>query len=164
MNFGGVFCYIWLDLEIFIGEGRDEVKWACFKNYSITFCKILWIASSCQCLYMPKGIFDWIKIKWIFGSFVVILGLRNFHMGGEVRWTFPKKLLYNFCEILWIASWCQCLCALKSNFGLNQNEMDFCGRLAVPLLHPRGVHSRRVRTCLFLELLNPFKLTEYLSC
>ena len=23
---GGVFCYIWLDLEIFIGERGDEVK------------------------------------------------------------------------------------------------------------------------------------------
>ena len=25
-EFWGVFCYIWLDLEIFIGERRDEVK------------------------------------------------------------------------------------------------------------------------------------------
>ena len=45
MDFGGIFCYSWLDLNIFIGERGDEVKWAFFKNYSITFCKILWIAS-----------------------------------------------------------------------------------------------------------------------
>ena len=26
-----------------------------------------------------KGIFDWIKIKWIFGGFSVTFGLWNFH-------------------------------------------------------------------------------------
>ena len=39
----------------------------------------------------PKGIFYWIKINWILGGFVVTLGLRNCHMGGEVKWTFLKN-------------------------------------------------------------------------
>ena len=43
-----------------------------------------------------KGIFDWIKIKLIFGSFVVTLGLRNFHMGGEVKWTFLLRFYMRY--------------------------------------------------------------------
>ena len=31
-----------------------------------------------------------------FGGFVVTLGLRNFHMGGEVKRTFFQNLLDNF--------------------------------------------------------------------
>ena len=34
----------------------------------------------------PKGIFDWIKIKWIFWEFSVTFGLRSFHRG-EGRWS-----------------------------------------------------------------------------
>ena len=50
----------------------------------------------------PKGSFDWINIKKDFGDFVVTLGLRNFHMWGEVKWTFLKNYSIIFCEILWI--------------------------------------------------------------
>ena len=41
-------------------------------------------------------------LKRILGIFVVTLGLRNFHMWGEVKWTFLKNYSIIFCEILWI--------------------------------------------------------------
>ena len=37
-----------------------------------------------------------------FGGFVVTLELRNFHVWGEVKWTFHKNYSIIFCEILWI--------------------------------------------------------------
>ena len=44
----------------------------------------------------PKGIFDWIKIKWILVFFSITFGLWNFHRGGEVKWAFFQKSLDNF--------------------------------------------------------------------
>ena len=41
-------------------------------------------------------------LKRILGIYVVTLGLRNFHMWGEVKWTFLKNYSIIFCEILWI--------------------------------------------------------------
>ena len=55
-------------------------------------------------VYMyPKGIFDWIKIKWILGGFVVTLGLRNFHMVQRVSEL--AFCIFRSCECVWVSDW-----------------------------------------------------------
>ena len=111
------FFLLHLDLEIFIGErGRgDGVKWAFYCEYHPN-----------ASVYMyPKGFFDWIKIKWILGAFVVTLGLGNFHMGGEVKWTFLK----NYSIFFWLMP--VTLCTQKK-FWIDSKLNGFFGVL---LLH-----------------------------
>ena len=123
-----------------------EMKWAYLKNHSITVCDILWIASYCQWLCASRRNFDRIKIKWILRGSAVSFWLGNFHRGGEVKWTFLKNYLITFCNRIncffqvasmnnqdfsaWI--WYACYYVLILNY--------FRERLAVPLLHPRGVY------------------------
>ena len=51
----------------------------------------------------PKGIFDWMNIKWILGVFLLHLDFKIFigERGDEVEWAFYS---ITFCNIMWIAS------------------------------------------------------------
>ena len=82
-----------LDLEIFIGEGAF---------HSINLCKNFVNSILMQCICTQKEVLIESMLKRILGIFVVTLGLRNFHMWGEVKWTFLKNYSIIFCEILWI--------------------------------------------------------------
>ena len=70
----------------------------------------------------PKGIFDWIKIKWMFLGFAVTFGLTNFHRAGEVKWAFLKNHSITFYDILFCLDFiCVLLCI---NFKLFYEEIS----------------------------------------
>ena len=70
--------------------------------HSINFVKFCESQSNAVSICTQKEVLIESILKRILGIFVVTLGLRNFHMWGEVKWTFLKNYSIIFCEILWI--------------------------------------------------------------
>ena len=144
MDFWGGFL-LHLDLEIFIGERVDEVKWA---FYTITFCKFFW-----NSILMPvsictqKWIFVWIKVKSILGGFVVTLGLGVLLLPWFTHGGFVLVFLWTFRATCWMDLFCvDCT-----------ERLHRCSCFHHPLYSSTFLHCRSIMKALVLEELAPVR-------